>query len=1203
VSNALSVPEYEVRDPVRIRLRLERLRELVVTSGVSQNHWAKTLGLSRGHWSDLVNGKHPYPSAGTRARMLEAFGVALDDLFLVELHPGADLAGIQAALDDRYVTDRELAHGGMGTVYLGRDLKHGRVVGIKVVSAEAVGGIGSGQFLREIGYISRLQHPHILPLLDTGVAAGSPFYVMPYIRGGSLRDRLRETTRLSLDETLRVVRGVAAALAHAHAHHVLHCDVKPENVLLDGEHPYVMDFGIARAIHAEARAWGRSQELDSSAGTPAYVSPEQANGDPELDGRSDLYSLGCLTFEMLTGRPPFGGRTTMEVVARRFTGPGPAVRDFAPDVPRAAAAEVERAMALARADRHATVADFATALDQAARGSSRLLGATALAATRALGAVRARVGLEPSQRLGGFMDAFWQDIRFAFRTFRRRPGFALAAILTLAVGIGASTAIFSILQGTLLRPLPYPQPERLLRVRGLYLPTGGSGGTSVPNYLDLERQTETLAELVAFSPGAVNLAAADLPVRAPTVRATANFLPGLGVAPALGRGFAPGEDREGAPRVVVLTDRLWRDRFGGRADALGQIIELDAQPHTVVGVLPASFWFPGDPQLVVPYAWTPHDLTATRGNRRVEVFGRVAPGFIPEGALDELQRHFTQIAATYPNDNTTDWTIATTPAREWMLGVSGSSLWLLAGAVALLLLIGCVNVANLLLVRAERRQRETAVRAAVGAGRGRLVRALLAESLTLAALGCVVGIGLSWATTRLLLSLFGSTLPRADDVRLGIPVIAFAAGLALLTGLLVGLVPALRLKSDRLYQGLRDGGRGAAAGRSRLQNALVILEVGLAVLLVSAAGLLMNSFWRLNRVETGINADRALTFRVELPAAGYPTDTAIARYFERALAAIAALPGVQAAGITDRTPLLGGYNITSLPSPVNPELVASFVEIRWVTPGFFSAAGIPLLQGRLLTEADGRAGADVVVISDALAQTLFPAGDAVGHRIDPAWNDGGFEIVGVVGSVREFGVTRDKRPAFYRPFAVETGVARSEVFIVRTATDEPLGLLPSIRRALTTLDPTVPLFGAATMRDVVRRTVGTQWFATALFAAVGLLALALAALGIFAVLAFSVEQRAREVGIRMALGATRERVTRLVVSQGLRLTLTGLVLGLGTAVFALRLLASLLYEVRPADPATLALVTLVAVAAAASASYLPARRAASIEPMRAVSEE
>jgi len=787
------------------------------------------------------------------------------------------------------------------------------------------------------------------------------------------------------------------------------------------------------------------------------------------------------------------------------------------------------------------------------------------------------------------------------RQLGRRPAYVVTVIATLTIGIGASTSIFSILHGTVLRPLPYPEPDRLIRIRDAYPATGGGGGMSIPNYMDLRAEARTLDGFAAFNIGSVNLAAQDAPLRARSLTVTANFFAVLGVSPFLGRGFREGEDRAGTPRIAVISERLWRERFGGRREALGETLEVNAEPYTIVGVLPASFWYPGDPQLVIPYVWDERDLTQNRGSRQLEGFGRLAPGVSQRMAETELRTIFRRLEEAYPGSND-GWSVATFSIREWMLGYNRTSLWLLSGGVLLVLLIGCVNVANLMLVRAERRQREIAVRAAIGAGRGRIIRDFLTESLTLAVVASALGVALAWGVTQVLLSLFGGALPRAEQVGLGAAVVGFAVGLALVTGLLVGLVPALRTDTGNLQQALREGAMGVIGGGSRLQKSLVAVEVALAVMLVAGAGLLLNSFWRLNQVETGIETENAFAFRTELPASAYESAEGINQFYWEALERIQAVPGVRHVGITDRVPLLGGYNITTLASPVDPELEAKFVEIRRVTPGFFPAAGIPLLEGRLLSEDDGRREAQVAVISDALARTLFPDGGAVGQRIDPGWNEGGYEVVGVVGSVREWGVIRDKRPAVYWPFPVPN-TRRDFVFIVRTAGGDPLAVLPAVRRAIAELDPNLPLYGIMTLEDAVLERLGNRWFATALFGAFGALALALAALGIFGVLAFTVEQRTREVGIRVALGATRDQVTRMVVGQGLRLVAIGLVLGIVAALLSSRVLSGLLYDLEPTDPLTLIVVALVAVTTATLASYLPARRAARIEPMAVLRDE
>lgn len=789
-----------------------------------------------------------------------------------------------------------------------------------------------------------------------------------------------------------------------------------------------------------------------------------------------------------------------------------------------------------------------------------------------------------------------RQIMIIMRSLARRPGYAATAIMTLAIGIGATTAIYSILQGSILRPLPYPEPERLLRVRDTYVPTGGSGSLSIPNFLDLRGEATSFDELAAYVAGSANLATSDEPVRVRALQVTTNFLSALGVGPAFGRGFAEGEDRYGAMKVVIITDRLFEDAFARRADVLGQTLRVHAEPYTVVGVLPASFWFPGDPQLIVPFSWNERQLTENRGSRNLGAFGRVRNAVTATAADVELKAIFSRLAAEYPGSNE-NWSITTINVRDWMLGLDRRSLWLLAGAVVLVLLIGCVNVANLMLVRAERRKREFAVLAAIGAGRRKLASDFVIESLVLTLSGTLIGMVVAWGATALLVAWFGDALPRGELVRVGWDGFAFAAGVAVLAALGISLVPAHRIDIRRLYTSLRES--GGAMATSRLQQVLIAGEVALAVVLVLGASLLLNSFWRLNRVDTGIDPSRSLTFQVTLPEAAYESPEKVAQLFERAVERVSAVSGVVAAGITDRIPLHGGMNITTLESLDDPGMKAQFVEIRRVTPGFFAAAGIPLLEGRLINEADARLRADVVMISDEVARAVFPNGDAVGKRIDPHHNEDGYEVVGIVGSVREFGLTRDKRPALYWPYPVPNANPEM-VFVVRTDADDPLTVMPAIRAAFRELDPSLPLYEIATMQDMALRTVGNQRLATSLFGAFGLIALTLAALGIFSVLAFAVEQRSREVAIRMALGATSRRVTRMIVAQGLRLTALGLVAGIVVALLASRLLSALLWEIEPTDPQTFIAVAVVAVATTVAAAYLPARRAARIEPAQIV---
>ncbi|MHC4984501.1 MAG: protein kinase domain-containing protein, partial [Planctomycetota bacterium] len=551
---------------MRVLLKRERLLDLIARSGLTQNHWAIKLGLSRGHWSGIVNGKHPYPSARTRERLLEAFGVPFDELFEVEAGPsGWSDQDFGAAIADRYVIDREVGQGGMGTVYLARDVKHGRQVAIKVVSPEAVSGIGVQQFLKEIRYSARLQHPHMLPLYDSGEAAGYPFYVMPYVRDGSLRDLLKSNQRLSLERTLRIAHGVSTALQFAHDNRVLHCDVKPENVLLFDDHAYVADFGISRAVHAEAMEWGKRNEIDSSAGTPAYVSPEQASGEQNLDPRSD---------------------------AQRFTSVVPDLKAFAPQVPRRIAEAVATAMELASQRRHASPREFMDALEEGAKGhQSKAREIVGLRMSRLSALTRRVIGRRsavPRQRNRGIemIGSIKQDFGYALRTLARTPGFSIVVVLTLALGIAANTMVFSLVNTYFLRPLPFGEPERLVELRQYDPVRQYRARLSLAQMVDWQERSTAFEGMGAFYYSYDNVTGPEGPERLWVSTVTENMFDVLDAQPMLGRTFARGEGGPGGADVVVMGHALWQRRYSGDPQIIGRAITIDDVQHTVIGIMP-----------------------------------------------------------------------------------------------------------------------------------------------------------------------------------------------------------------------------------------------------------------------------------------------------------------------------------------------------------------------------------------------------------------------------------------------------------------------------------------------------------------------------------------------------------------------------------------------------------------------------------------
>ncbi|NIM49556.1 MAG: protein kinase [Gemmatimonadales bacterium] len=1208
---------------MRVRLKRERLLDLIARSNLSQNHWAMKLGLSRGHWSDLVNGRHPYPSAKTRERVLEAFNVPFEELFAVESGPsGWSDHNFQAAISDRYLIDRELGQGGMGTVYVARDVKLGRLVAIKVVSPEAVSGIGVQQFLKEIRYTARLEHHHILPLYDAGEVAGHPYYVMPYVRGGSLRNLLERRQRLSVDQAVRIARGIGAALTYAHHNHVLHCDVKPANVLLSGDHAFVADFGIARAIHSEAFEWGKRSEIDTSAGTPAYVSPEQASGERHLDARSDVYSLACMVFEMLSGQPPFTGDTTMAIVSRRFASDPPDLRELVPRVPLRVARALRRGMALHSERRHQSAAALVESLERgSAHQASRLRERVELLGYRLALSVRRVLrrlptGAEPVVRphrvrnkVRNMLGSIRQDITYALRAFSRAPVFAAVVILTLGFGIAANSVVFSLMNPYFFRPLPFGDADRLVQLGQVDLIRGWDGVRfSQPQLRDYKERSRAFEDLAAYYYGSKNLTGVEGPERILTSSVTANMFSVLQAEPALGRTFLPDEGDAGAANVLILDSGLWQRRYGGDPEIIGKTITIDGASHTVVGVMPRRFVFPfGGIDAWVPIREDPIRDTRDRMGRLI--VGRMNPGWTIETARQELNDIQRQLAQLHPDEDGLYAGISVKPLREalnFAWDVLRIMFTLLLVAVGFALVLACVNVASLFLARSTARTSEVAVRTALGAGRGRLVRQFLTEGLVLAVAGGALGVAIAHGGARVGGPLIPEDLYRVGEASVDGNVLLFTMVVTLATVVFFGLVPALAVTRTDLSTALKEGGRGGLGLRSmRARRALVVLEVALAVVLVSGMGLAAKSLLAAQRVDLGFQPDPVMVFVATPPRSDYPEMESVQAYFDRATVEVNAVPGVRAVATAGTLPQ-NHENFLDQFAPADRSYTSRedwpVALFNRVSPDYFDVMSIPLVAGRDFEATDGPQAPPVVIVSERLANSYWPGESALGRSLlfgDPHDSIASATVVGVVGDVKHEGIATDEHQQIYRPLAQGSSRRR---FLVAAAHGAATSVARPVRQALLDVDQDLPVT-TLTMNSIVEQNALPWRISSMLLAVLGGASLLLASMGIYGVIAYSVAQRHQEIGVRMALGATGAHVRFAFVKEGLKLGSIGIGIGLVLAAVANHGLASVLLGVGRLDTVTLGSVLALFVGVAVLASLVPAIRASGVDPVDALRYE
>lgn len=805
-----------------------------------------------------------------------------------------------------------------------------------------------------------------------------------------------------------------------------------------------------------------------------------------------------------------------------------------------------------------------------------------------------------------------QDLRYAIRALVRWPGFTAVVVLTLALGIGANAAIFSVVNGVLLRPLPYPDPDRLAFVLGT--PTDGDSAkvgasSSYPDYVDIRERSKSFSQLAAYSVRQTTVTGPSFePAIVTGAPVTANLFPMLGVSPAMGRVFTAEEDRPGAPKVAIVSDAFWRQRLNASPNVIGSSISLDGVPTTIVGVMRPRFDYPGRAAVWYPAA-EPND-PSTRGQHSYRILGRLAPGVTLAAANREVAAIAKQLETEYPAMNAKR-SARTQSMAEAIVGDVRPALLVLLGAVALVLLIVCVNVANLFIARAVARTREVAVRAALGAGRGRLARQFLTESAVITAMGSALGLAFAYWGSKLLVARAPLTIPRANEVGIDGTVLVFLLVLSAITAVLFGVLPAIHMSRGAPIASLREGGRGMRGGPGRrgVRQALVVSEVALAVVLVVGAGLLVKSFWKMQQVDLGFVPDRMLAVQVQLPQsryAGYGDGDRVRAFYADLQARIAARPEVQSVAVAMQHPLTPGWtsSFTIDGRPLPPQGEEPESSIRPVTPGYFRAVGARLLRGREIRESDGVGAPGVVVINEAFARLHFPNEDPLGRRIvRGSWWKGmpdSYEIVGVVADERFAGPRAPADPATY--FSLAQFTFNDNWLLVRTKRD-PKAFIPTLRQIVWSLDRDLPLEHVQTMDEILDESVADSRFNTVLLSAFAGVALLLAAIGIYGVLAYTVAQRTSEIGVRMALGAQRGSVLRLVVGNGLKLALTGIVIGAAGALVATRALERLVFGVSTSDPGVFALVALALTAVAATAAGLPALRASRVDPIVALRSE
>ncbi|MGE0887196.1 MAG: ABC transporter permease [Blastocatellales bacterium] len=811
------------------------------------------------------------------------------------------------------------------------------------------------------------------------------------------------------------------------------------------------------------------------------------------------------------------------------------------------------------------------------------------------------------------METLWQDLRFGIRTLIKSPGFAIVALLTLALGIGANSAIFSVVNSILLRPLAYKNPEQLVMINHNYIKINLKASVSAFGYKHYVENAKSFESIAAMTGWAANLTGEGEPERLTGQSVSANFFQTLGAEAAKGRTFATGEDTEGKNRVLVLSHGFWQRRFGGDPNILNKTLSLNGENYTVVGVMPEGFQFGRELGMIIdlwrPIVFTPDQLSSNSiTNEFLMVIGRLRQGVTQEQAQTEMKSIAANLRQQYMQGaDATNWDLLLTSFRELIVGDIRLMLWIVMLVVGFVLLIACANVANLLLARAAARQKEIAVRTALGAGRWRIIRQLLTESVMLSVVGGAFGLLIGYWGVKALVSLNEDRIPRANEISLDWRVLLFTFGVSILTGVLFGIVPAIQTTKADLHETLKEGGRSAAAATKHwVRSVLVVAEIALALAVLVGAGLLVKSFMRVQEVNPGFNPQGLLTMSLSLPDFKYSEAPQRANFYKQLIHDVSALPGVQSAGAVSVLPLSGQGSSGSFTIEGRdvPRGQSSPHGARWAaTPDYFKTMGIPIIRGRYFEERDTADGKQVVIIDQALAAKYWPNEDPLGKRMvfegtrdNPNWR----EIVGIVGHVKHTDLEGESRAQYYIPHQQR---AQPGMTVVVRTTGDPNALASAARNAVRNLDKELPVFRVRTMDQFVADAMAQRRFALLLIGIFAGLALLLAAIGLYGVMAYSVTQRTHELGLRMALGAQAGDVLKLVVKQGMLLAGIGLGIGIVGAFFLSRLMKTLLFNVSATDPVIFTAIAATLAAVALVACFFPARRATKVDPMVALRYE